>query len=160
MSKRKLLATLLITLSCAQTNAQTVTNLAVLRELAPLTVLRNSPAGAAALASNFSVTGGLQTGSIRQTTLLPFDNQQQQALKDAFITSGNLPPQLSDGLGTTLGSAYLARAHYRDRDHFTNLSPAVADLIAYTNATTRDNSNSAKFFFANATTDGKTAASG
>jgi PAP2 superfamily len=49
--------------------------------------------------------------------------------------------------------------HYRDRDHFTNLSQKVADLIAYTNATTRDDSNAAKFFFANGTTDGKQAAS-
>jgi hypothetical protein len=121
-------------------------------------VLRNSNSGAAALASNFSVTGGLQTGAIRQTTLLPFGDQQQQALRDAFITSGNLA-QLADGLGTTLGSAYLARVHYKDRDHFTNLSQAVAELISYTNATTRDDSNSAKFFFANGTTDGKQPAS-
>jgi hypothetical protein len=36
------------------------------------------------------------------------------------------------------------------------LPQAVADLIAYTNATTGANSNSAKYFFANETTDGKT----
>jgi hypothetical protein len=155
---RMIVVVLMITFWGGQTNAQTVTNLAILNGLAPLTALRNSNAGAAALASNFSLTGGLQTGAIRQTTLLPFEDQQQQSLRDAFITSGNLA-QLADGLGTTLGSAYLARVHYKDRDHFTNLSQAVAELIAYTNATTRDDSNSAKFFFANGTTDGKQPAS-
>ena len=140
-------------LSSSEVGAQTATNVAVLRGLAPLTVLNRSYAGNAALASNFTVTGGIQTGSIRQTILLPFADQQQLALRDAFITSGNLA-QLSDGLGTALGSAYLARAHYADREHFTSISPAVAGLIAYTNATTRDDSNSAKFFFANGTTDG------
>ena len=135
--------------------AQSATNLAVLKGLAPVSVLSNSPAGQAALAANFTVTGGIQTGAIRQPTLLPFADQQQQALKDAFITGGNIA-DLADGLGTTLGSAYLARAHYTDREHFTSISQAVADFIAYTNATTQSDSSSGKYFFANATTDGKT----
>jgi hypothetical protein len=135
--------------------SQTATNIAVLKGLAPLTVLRQSTNGNAALAANFAVTGGIQTGIIRQPTLLPFTDQKLQALKDAFITDGNLA-QLADGLGTTLGAAYTARAHYKDRKHFTNVSPSLADLIAYTNATTREDSNSAKYFFANATTDGRT----
>ena len=101
------------------------------------------------------VTGAIQTGALRQPTLLPFADQQQQALKDAFITGGNIA-DLADGLGTTLGSAYLARAHYTDREHFTSISQAVADFIAYTNATTQSDSSSGKYFFANATTDGKT----
>jgi len=134
--------------------AQSATNLAVLKGLAPVSVLSNSPAGEAALAANFTVTGGIQTGAIRQPTLLPFADQQQQALKDAFITGGNIA-DLADGLGTTLGSAYLARAHYTDRQHFTSMSQAVADLIAYTNATTQSDSSAGKYFFANATTDGK-----
>ena len=138
----------------ANSNAQSITNIYVLRGLAPVTVLRNSAAGKAALAANYTVTGGIQTGTIRQPTLLPFAGQQQQALKDAFITDGNLA-ELADGLGTTLGSAYLARAHYKDRGHFTNAAQSVADLIALTNDTTRADSNSAKFFFANATTNGK-----
>src|SRR5665213_2107050 len=122
-------------------NAQTATNIAVLKGLAPVTVLGKSTAGKAALAANYTVTGGVQTGVIRQPTLLPFADQQQQALKDAFITDGNVS-ELADGLGTTLGSAYLARAHYRDRDHFTNVAQPVADLIAYTNGTTRSDSSS------------------
>jgi hypothetical protein len=148
----------LIIVGTGAANAQTATNIPALKGLAPVTVLRNSTAGKAALAANYTVTGGLQTGVIRQPMLLPFAEQQQQALKDAFITNGNLAG-LADGLGTTLGSAYVARAHYKDRDHFTNVAQSVADLIAYTNDTTRSDSNSAKFFFANATTDGKSPAS-
>ncbi len=139
--------------------AQSVTNLPVLKGLAPVTVLSKSYAGRAALGANYAVTGGIQTGTIRQATLLPFAEQQQQALRDAFITDGNLA-ELADGLGTTLGSAYLARAHYIERDHFTSLSQAVAAVIAYANATTAADSNSGKYFFANKTTDGKTPVSG
>jgi hypothetical protein len=149
------LAAFLCTAASVQTSAQTATNLAVLRGLSPLTVLPNSPEGKAALAANFTVTSDIQTGALRQPTLLSFADQQQQALKDAFITDGNLA-ELADGLGTTLGSAYLARAHYTDRQHFTSVSKSVVDLIAYTNATTRSDSDSGKFFFANATTNGKT----
>jgi hypothetical protein len=53
------------------------------------------------------VTGAIQTGALRQPTLLPFADQQQQALKDPFIAGGNIA-DLADGLGTTLGSSYLA----------------------------------------------------
>jgi membrane-associated phospholipid phosphatase len=130
-------------------------NLAVLKGLAPVTTLANSKAGQAALAANFVVTGDVQTGALRQPTLLPFGAQRQQALRDAVITFGDLA-DLADGLGSTLGSAYIARAHYRDRQHFTNISPAVADLIAYTISTVESDSSAGKYFFANATTDGKT----
>ena len=115
--------------------AQTMTNMAALQGLAPLTVLAKTAAGKAALGANYTVTGGIQTGEIRQPTLLPFTDQQQQALRDAFITDGNLA-DLADGLGTTLGAAYQARAHYDDRLTYTSVSPAVAALIAYANATT------------------------
>jgi hypothetical protein len=138
-----------------QVEAQSVTDMAALKGLAPVTVLPTTPAGKAALAANYTVTGGIQTGVIRQPTLLPFGEQQQQALRDAFITDDNLA-ELADGLGTTLGAAYLARAHYIDRERSTKLSPAVAEVIAYANATSGWNSNSAKYFFANETTDGKT----
>jgi hypothetical protein len=135
--------------------AQTATDMAVLRGLAPVTVLPDSDEGKAALAANYSITGGIQTGAIRQSTLLPFAEQQQLALRDAFITRGNLA-ELADGLGTTLGAAWLARAHYIDQTHYTTLSQSVADVIAYANGITTMNSNAGKFFFANATTDGKT----
>src|ERR1700684_995498 len=137
--------------------SQSATDMAVLKGLAPVTVLAkpNNYAGKAALGANYTVTGGIQTGEIRQLTLLPFPEQQQQALRDVFITGSNLA-QLADGLGTALGSAYLARAHYIDRQNSTQLSQAITDLITYANATTYSNSNTAKYFFANATTDGKT----
>jgi len=141
-----------------QAEAQSATDLAVLRGLAPVTVLSKTPEGTAALAANFVVTGGIQTGATSQPTFLPFVEQQQQALRDAFITSDNLA-QLADGLGTTLDAAYVARAHSIDRSHSTKLSQAVADLIAYADATTSANSTCGKFFFANGTTDGTVPAS-
>ena len=135
--------------------AQSAQNLAVLKGLAPVAALANSKAGQGALAANFVVTGDVQTGALRQPTLLPFPEQRRQALRDAFITFGDLA-QLADGLGSTLGSAYVARAHYRDRQHFTNISPAIAELIAYTISTAESDSSAGKYFFANETTDGKT----
>ena len=115
-------------------------DLAVLKGLAPVTILANTYAGAAALGANYTVTGSIATGAIRQATLLPFPEQQQLALRDVFITQANLA-ELADGLGTTLGAAYLARAHYIDRSHCTDLSQPVADVIAYANATTGTHSN-------------------
>src|ERR1700727_1461394 len=109
-----------------QAEAQTAINLAVLNGLSPLSVLSKTASGRAALSSNYAVTGGIQTGEIQQTTLLPFTEQQQQALRDAFITDGNLAG-LADGLGTTLGAAYVARAHYQARDHFTSGAESVAE---------------------------------
>jgi len=138
----------------AAADSQTAANMVALRGLAPVSALSSSPAGRAALGSNYTVTGGIQTGAIRQPTLLPFAEQQQQALRDAFITDGNLA-QLADGLGATLGAAYQARAHYLDRERFTSISDAVAKVIAYANSTSGPDSNAGKYFFANATTDGK-----
>ena len=156
MTGKTLLAVgVLCALMSFQARAQSTTDIAVLKGLAPVTVLLNTPEGTAALAANYTVTGGIQTGAIRQSTLLPFAEQQQQALRDAFITAGDLA-QLADGLGTTLGASYLARAHYTGQTSFTNISQPVADLIAYANATTGTDSNAGKYFFANATTDGKT----
>jgi hypothetical protein len=141
-----------------QAKAQSATDMAVLKGLAPVTVLSKTDTGNAALGANYAITGGIQMGVITQPTLLPFAEQQQQALRDAFITNGNLA-QLADGLGTTLGAAYLGRAHYIDREHFTNMSQAIADVIAYAYATSSANATSGKYFFANETTDGKTPAS-
>jgi hypothetical protein len=99
------------------------------------------------------VTGGIQTGTVRQATLLPFAEQQQQALRDVYVTDGNLA-NLSDGLGSTLGAAYLARAHYIDRERFTSISNNVANVIAYALAVTSRDANSAKHLIANGTTNG------
>jgi hypothetical protein len=150
-----LVVTALCVVGLSQAHAQSTTDMAVLRGLAPVAVLSNTTEGRAALGANFVVSGGIQTGAMRQPTLLPFAEQQQQALRDAFVTNSNLA-SLADGLGTTLGAAYVARAHYLDWQHFTSVSQSVADLIAYATMTTRKNAESAKYFFANATTDGKT----
>jgi hypothetical protein len=145
---------LALMMGSAAADAQSAANTTVLRGLAPVSALSNTAGGNAALASNYTATGGIQTGAIRQPTLLPFAEQQQQALRDAFITDGNLA-QLADGLGTTLGAAYQARAHYLDRDRFISISNVVAEVIAYANSTSGSDSNAGKYFFANGTTDGK-----
>jgi hypothetical protein len=134
-------------------SAQAPTELPALRGLAPVTVLMKSYAGKAALGANYAVTGGIQAGTYVQPTLLPLAEERQQALRDVFITDGDLA-QLADGLGTTLGAAYLARAHYIDRTHYTSISQGVADLIAYTDSVTETDSNAGKYFFANQTSDG------
>lgn len=136
--------------------AQSPTNLTALRELAPVARLPSTPAGRSALEANLRVTGEIQTGSARQPTLLPFSDQQQLALKDCFVTDGNAA-QLADGLGTTLAAAYQAKAHYTDKANFTNAAPVIARLIGYTNDVTKSDSNAGKYFFANATSDGKSA---
>jgi len=105
-----------------------------------------------------AVTGAIQTGSIKQPALQPFAAQQQQALKDAFITSGNAT-ELADGLGTKLGAVYQSLARYKSPRRFTNVSPAIANLFAYTDETTASDSNSAKYFLGNMTTNGRTAVS-
>ena len=134
--------------------AQAPADIPVLKGLAPMTVLSKTPQGNAALAANYTVTGGIQTGVIRQSTLLPFAEQQHQALRDVFITYGNLA-QLADGLGTTLGAAYEAKAHYIDQTHYTSVTPAVAAVIAYAEAVSAAHSAAGKYLFANATIDGK-----
>ena len=132
--------------------AQTATNLAALRGLAPVGALRNSEAGKAALAANLRITGAIQDGTLRQPTLLPFPDQQRQALRDAFITEWNAS-ELADGLGTRLAAAYQTRASYHAPRDFTNVSTAVADVIAYANETTEADSRAAKYFFGNKTID-------
>jgi hypothetical protein len=151
--KMLFIAAALFTVLSIQADAQSPTDMAALTGLAPVTVLSKTDAGKAALGANYVITGGIQNGAILLPTLLPFAEQQQQALQDVTITGGNLA-QLADGLGTTLGSAYLARAHSIDHKKFTSISSAMADLIRYANATSGGNSSAGKYFFANGTTDG------
>jgi hypothetical protein len=140
--------------SAAFADPPSAATLTALRGLAPVTALGATEDGRAALAANFSVTGGIQNGTIRQPTLMPFAQQQQQALRDAFIAFNNLA-DLSDGLGATLGAAYLARAHYYDRQHYTSVSKSVADVIFYAERVALSDAAAGKFFFANGTMDGK-----
>ena len=150
----KCLCAVLLAFQAGHAAAQSATDLAVLKGLAPATVLPATPEGTAVLSANYTLTGGIQTGAITQATLLPLVEQRQQALQDVFITWGNVA-QLADGLGTTLGAAYVARAHYLDRTRFTSISAATADLISYTLSTTSSHAGVAKYFFANGTVDGR-----
>ncbi|MGH1570062.1 phosphatase PAP2 family protein [Methylobacterium sp. P31] len=137
-----------------QARAQSAANLTALHGLIPVARLQASPEGRAALDANLRVTGDIQAGGLNRPTLLPFPEQQQLALRDCFITDGNAA-NLAEGLGTALAAAYQAKAHYGDYKTFTSIAPAVADLIGYTNNVTKSDSNSGKYFFANATTNGK-----
>jgi len=132
---------------------------ATLRGLSPVSSLYNTDAGRAALSTNLTVTGGIQTGDILQPTLLPPEEQLQLSLRDAAVTSGNVA-QLADALGTALGSSYVARAHYTDRAHYTEVSESVSRVLKLALSTSGSHSGTAKFFFANGTMDGKTAATG
>lgn len=158
LNRKFLSAAVLCALVAFGAAAQSANEPAALKGLAAVTTLPHTAEGRAALGANFTVTGGIQTGTIRQATLLPFVEQQEQALRDAASTGGNLE-QLADGLGTALGAAYVARAHYSDSRNFTSISPAVEALIAYAEAITGTDSNAGKYLFANETTDGKTPAS-
>jgi membrane-associated phospholipid phosphatase len=154
MRLRASIAILGLLLAAHGADAQSKTNLQALQGLVPFSTLGNTEAGKAALAANYSITSAIQTGTASQPVLEPFPAQQEQALKDAFITSGNAY-QLADGLGTKLGGAYQAVASFTSTDDgkttsFTNLSPAVATLIAYTATLSGSDSNSGKFFFAGA----------
>jgi len=155
LSRAKLAFIMLCILIPVKVSAQTDLNMAVLNGLAPVSVLPNSQMGQAALAGNLAITGGIQTGAIKQATLLPFPEQQQLALRDAFITGGNAC-ELADAFGTRLGEAYQSLAHYDDWKRFTSISQSITDLITYTDGVTRSDSGMAKYFFANLTTDGKT----
>jgi hypothetical protein len=83
-------------------HAQTPTDIPVLQGLSPVNALGKSNAGQSALGANYALTGGIERGEVAQPTLLPFVEQEGQALQDAFIASKNLA-NLADGLGTTLG---------------------------------------------------------
>jgi len=148
----------LYTLISSQAPAQSAPETAALKGLAPVTVLLNTDGGKSALGANYTVSGGIQTGAIAQPTLLPFPETQEQALRDAFITGRNLA-QLTDGLGTTLGSAYVARFHYIDQKQTSKLPQPIDDLISYATAVSGAHSNAGKYLFANGTTNGKTPAS-
>ena len=136
--------------------AQSVTNMNALEGLAPIAALGNSVAGRAALATNFTITSDIQGGAAKQPLLLPFPDQQQQALRDTLLTG--VAYELADSLGSKLGPAYQAtiiHTPYCKNLEFTRNMPAVSDLVGFANATSRADSDAAKFFFANETRDGK-----
>jgi hypothetical protein len=98
-------------LSALGAAAQNTANLDVLRGLAPVTVLDQTNAGRAALAGNYARTGAIQHGAADQPILLPFAMQQQQALRDAFITDPN-GSVFGVGLATLLGRLILGALRF------------------------------------------------
>ena len=136
-----------------------VTNLNALHGLVSLTTLGNTDAGRASLASNFTITGDIQSGVAHQPLLLAFADQQQQALRDALITG--VAYELADGLGNKLGVAYQTTIIADCKTSiFTSKLPAVARLIGFANATSHADSDASKYFFANGTRDGTEPVSG
>ena len=154
LSTVALLAGILCAFLPLPVGAQSATDLAVLKGLAPVAALSKTYEGRAALAANLTVTGGIQTGAVRQPTLLPFADQQQQALTGRLHHRRRPCPTRRRAWDDARRRVRGARP-LQSTARYTNLSQAVADLIAYADATT-DNSNAGKYFFANATTDGKT----
>ena len=153
LAEHVLIVVLTLVPPCAQ--AQSPPNIAALTGLAPVAALPNSPEGKAALDANLKITGDIQSGALAQPLLMSFPEQQKFALRDSFITDGNAT-QLADGLGSKLGAAYQERAQYKDFQTFTSVAQSVADFIGYTNNIAKSDSNAGKYFFANATTNGKT----
>lgn len=141
---------LVLAVGVPHSQAQSVTDLKVFRGLSPVTALGKSDPGRSALRANYRLTGDIETGNSVQPTLLPFAAQEQQALRDAFITSRNLV-ELADGLGTTLGAAYVAKFHYIDHNRVSQMPPAFEKLVNYAVTITLNHANTAKFFFANET---------
>jgi hypothetical protein len=133
-------------------HAQTPTDIPVLQGLSPVNALGKSNAGQSALGANYALTGGIERGEVAQPTLLPFVEQEGQALQDAFIASKNLA-NLADGLGTTLGAAYVARLHYLDQNHASPIPEALSNLINYATSVTL-NAGAGKCFFANGPRNG------
>ena len=129
-------------------------SLCALQGLAPVSALNNSDSGKAALERNFVITAEIQHGAAHHPTLLSFPEQQQQALRDAYMTIDNAYG-LADGLGTRLGDAYQALTGCKSDnggktvDCQKNITKAVGDLIAYAYATTSADSGLGKNFFAN-----------
>jgi hypothetical protein len=153
-----LVCTCLVALSAlpAWARGQTASILATLRGLVPFSTLVNTAAGRAALDDNYRVTAAIQHGTAGQPGLQAFQAQQEQALKDAWITDGNAF-QLADGLGTSLGGSYQSLTGYTStNDGITtsekNVSPIVAELLAKATDVSGADSASAKYFFGDAIT--------
>jgi hypothetical protein len=125
----------------------------VLQGLAPFSQLLSTPQGRAALAANHRVTYAVQSGTNGQPLLLPFAQQQAQALSDAFVTSDNASG-LADGLGSGLGAAYRTLLNYKSGDGGvswkpTGSLPSVQVLLSAASGESSADSNAAKYFFAN-----------
>jgi membrane-associated phospholipid phosphatase len=153
----KLLCTLLalfMAIVPAETQAAPPSHaLNALEGLAPFGMLLDTPSGRAALEANRLVTWQVESNNANQPLLQPFPQQQQQALRDAFITGANAD-ELADGLGSGLGKAYQTLVGYKSDDDGATSTPtgslhSVEALIAYAYSLSGSDSTAAKYFFAN-----------
>jgi hypothetical protein len=135
-------------------------DLDALRLLAPASALGVPPQETSgALAANLKATQEIQNGNARQPLLQDFKDQQQQALRDAFITKDNAV-EFADGLGSELGGLYQSAAKYTSTDDGRtasgiNISPALATLFYVANGEENKASATAKYFFADGKADKK-----
>ncbi len=136
-------------------DAQTANNLAALKGLAPFATLPNSPAGQAALAANFAVTGGVQTGLLRRPTLSALRRPAAAGAERRLHHRRRSRRSRRRAWNDARRRLCRARPLSRPRA-FHQCVASVADVVAYALATSGADSNSGKYFFANATTDGKT----
>ncbi len=125
----------------------------VLEGLAPFSRLMSTAPGRAVLAANHRVTYAVSSGTDAQPLLLPFAQQQAQALSDAFITNDNAAG-LADGLGSGLGAAYRTVLDYKSSDggltwKSTGSLPSVQVLLSAASGESSADSNAGKYFFAN-----------
>ena len=110
MTLRKLLITLgVCVLAALKGQAQSATDMPVLKGLATVTLLLGTDAGKAALAANYSVTGGIQTGALRQPDLAPFAGAAPYYNPHPCFGSERAPWRLSSSWLAFDGSAGHAR---------------------------------------------------
>lgn len=115
--------------------------------------LLSTPQGRAALAANHRITYAVQSGTDAQPLLLPFAEQQAQAIGDAFITSDNASG-LADGLGSGTWNAYRTVFSYKTADggltwKATGSLPTVQALFSAAFGESGADSNASKYFLAN-----------
>jgi PAP2 superfamily len=125
----------------------------VLAGVAPFSQLLSTPQGRAALAANHQITYAVQSGTAGQPLLLPFPQQQAQAISDAFITTDNASG-LADGLGSGLRDAYRSLLSYKTADggrtwNSTGSLPNAQALFSSAFRESGADSNAAKYFLAN-----------
>ncbi len=156
-------AAFLASISIARAGDPGSIDLDALRLLAPASALGVAPQDkTGALSANLKVTEQVQNGSAGQPLLQSFKDQQQQALRDAAITSDNAR-QLADGLGSELGGIYQSAVNYTNGDkgalpHGSNISPSLATLFRLANDHEKTAAGTAKFFFADGKASEKTCA--
>lgn len=151
------LATAALVLGCTSAPAEEKFDSRAIDLLMPFAKLENTVQGKQALDRNQSLTLEIRQGLADQPLLLSFEQQREQALRDATITAGNAR-QLADGLGSRLGNLYQAAAYFVSSDDgkhysFNNIA-SLGTLFAAANKSEYQASSTAKYFFGKGSFDG------